>query len=196
MQNLLKHFLEEENLIRHTLQWEKVNEACLNDFPKLTMSELRELTFGVYQLKQAPSYLADTINEDGEYDIYYHSFLQQNAVKFRVQSRHQNSKQRDLWIGYNNLNEGTKSITGWYCKCPNGSRIVGCCAHVAAIIWYLSYARYCQRIIAPAADLDSLVRKAKTFSYENEFVDLPVHEEEALLLERGGNLTEDDESSD
>ena len=32
------------------------------------------------------------------------------------------------------------SVTGWYCTCPAGMRTVGCCAHIAAVIWYV--ARY------------------------------------------------------
>ena len=41
-----------------------------------------------------------------------------------------------------------KSISGWYCTCPNGARVVGCCARVASIIYYLSYARYNQLVFA------------------------------------------------
>ena len=28
------------------------------------------------------------------------------------------------------------------CTCPAGVRVVGCCAHVASILWYLSFARF------------------------------------------------------
>ena len=47
------------------------------------------------------------------------------------------SKTYLLWLQFN-LSE----ITAWYCKCRAGARVVGVCAHVAAIVWYLSYARY------------------------------------------------------
>ena len=33
-------------------------------------------------------------------------------------------------------------MTGWYCTCKAGMRTVGCCAHIAAVIWYLAIARY------------------------------------------------------
>ena len=35
-----------------------------------------------------------------------------------------------------------KYISGWYCTYPNGSRVIGCCAHVASIIYYLAHARH------------------------------------------------------
>ena len=31
-------------------------------------------------------------------------------------------------------------ITAWYCTCTAGAITVGRCAHVASIIWYLTYA--------------------------------------------------------
>ncbi|GBP69737.1 hypothetical protein EVAR_48764_1 [Eumeta japonica] len=42
------------------------------------------------------------------------------------------------------------SILRYCCDCPNGERTVGCCSHVAAIIYYLSYGRYLSRIVRPA----------------------------------------------
>ena len=35
-----------------------------------------------------------------------------------------------------------KTVTGWYCQCPIGTRIVGCCSHIASVIWFLAYARH------------------------------------------------------
>lgn len=32
-------------------------------------------------------------------------------------------------------------IEGWYCTCVTGCRDVGCCAHVAAILWHLGVRR-------------------------------------------------------
>ena len=36
-------------------------------------------------------------------------------------------------------------VEAWYCTCRSGSRAVGMCSHVAAIVWYLSYARHQSR---------------------------------------------------
>ena len=31
---------------------------------------------------------------------------------------------------------------GWYCTCKVGGRVIGCCAHISSLMWYLAYARY------------------------------------------------------
>ncbi|CAF1271974.1 unnamed protein product, partial [Didymodactylos carnosus] len=28
-------------------------------------------------------------------------------------------------------------IQGWYCTCTVGSRVIGCCNHIAALLWHL-----------------------------------------------------------
>ena len=33
-------------------------------------------------------------------------------------------------------------ITGVYCTCKSGARVVGSCSHVASILWYLGFARH------------------------------------------------------
>ena len=38
---------------------------------------------------------------------------------------------------------------GWYCKCPNGSRLVGCCARIASIMYYLAFDRYNPQHLKP-----------------------------------------------
>lgn len=69
-----------------------------------------------------------------------------DLVRVRIQSRHKAAKTYWLWIEWN-----PKAITGWYCTCPTGARTVGCCGHVASVIWFLSIARH---------DQDQYLRKA------------------------------------
>ena len=33
-------------------------------------------------------------------------------------------------------------IEGWYCTCQSGARTLGTCAHVAAVLWYMGFARH------------------------------------------------------
>ena len=47
------------------------------------------------------------------------------------------SKVYILWIEYSLI-----EITAWYCKGKSGARVIGVCAHIAAILWYLGYARH------------------------------------------------------
>ena len=42
------------------------------DFPRLTIDDLRRITIGVYQLKQAASYTREHIDEDGNYMLQVH----------------------------------------------------------------------------------------------------------------------------
>ena len=45
------------------------------------------------------------------------------------------------------------------CECPNGNRTVGCCSHVAAVIFYQSFRRYQSKILRPAALLSFIFTK-------------------------------------
>jgi hypothetical protein len=53
-----------------------------------------------------------------------------------------------VFVSYNpakkqNLDsDGIEIITGWYCYCKNGARTLGCCCHIAALIYYLAIARH------------------------------------------------------
>src|SRR5258705_10082031 len=48
------------------------NPDALPDFPVMTEQEVRTLTFGVYQVKQARSYTSEHLNKDGHYEFLYH----------------------------------------------------------------------------------------------------------------------------
>lgn len=48
---------------------------------------------------------------------------------------------------------------GYLCQCAYGNRIVGSGSHAAAIIYYLSYARFQAKIIRPMEHLTKLFDK-------------------------------------
>jgi hypothetical protein len=54
-----------------------------------------------------------------------------------MQSGHSRRKSYESTI-YHNKDE----IKGWYCTCPDGAKVVGCCSHIASVIWYLAYERF------------------------------------------------------
>ncbi|XP_053378556.1 uncharacterized protein LOC123541039 [Mercenaria mercenaria] len=132
--NMLKTYVEENKLERGNAEWSAVNDEDLDCFPKLTEEQLRTFTCGVYQLRLSPSYIQEYI--DGDSDIYVHK-ENANLIRVRIQSRHVSSRTYLLWLQFT-----ASEVTAWYCKCRAGARVVGVCAHVAAIVWYLSYARY------------------------------------------------------
>ena len=57
------------------------------DFPILSESYLRSLTFGVYQVKETFSFACEHLDEDGGYDIFVGKTMP-NIIKGEIQSRH------------------------------------------------------------------------------------------------------------
>lgn len=130
--NTLQQHVELNKLDRRTVCWEEVED--LTDFPCLDEEQLRSLTCGTYQLRLSPSYAQEHI--EGDCAILVHK-EEPGLLRVRLQSRHVSSKSYLLWIRYE-----SGEICGWYCKCRAGARVVGMCAHVAAILWYVGYARH------------------------------------------------------
>lgn len=118
--------------------WEKVQDADIENFPELTENELRDLTMGIYQLKQAQSYTDEHFDENGQYEIMTHK-EEEGILKAQIRSRHTSSKTYSLWVEFS---QGLNPISGWYCGCRSGARTVGCCAHIASVLWYLGYLRH------------------------------------------------------
>lgn len=118
--------------------WKAIDDANLEDFPQLTEAELRDMTMGIYQLKQADSYTDEHTTEAGQYEIMIHK-EEDGILKAQIKSRHSSSGSYYLWVEYG---PGLKPIKGWYCKCKNGARVVGCCAHIASVLWYLGFYRH------------------------------------------------------
>ncbi|CAC5421707.1 unnamed protein product [Mytilus coruscus] len=130
--NTLKAYVEENNLQRGTVQWKPIQDSDI-PFPQLTDEQLRSLTCGVYQLKLSPSYIQEYM--EGDSQICFHKDAP-DLLRIRIQSRHVSSKKYFVWIKYSE-----SDVNSWYCTCRAGARVVGVCAHVTAIIWYLSSAR-------------------------------------------------------
>ncbi len=98
----------------------------------------------MYQIKRARSYVEEhsiatnvtapnidfPIEECTEQGIH-------NIIRIRFQSAHRNNYTYCTYIQFDQ-----SQVTAWYCTCPIGARVVGCCSHVAAAIWKLSYERH------------------------------------------------------
>jgi hypothetical protein len=106
------------------------------DFPFISEEQLKDITVGVYQIMLAKSYAQEHTDENGSYDILVNCDVK-GMLCVKIQSRHISSKKYACWIEYD---EG--AVTGHYCKCKAGSRVVGTCAHVASLLWYMGYARH------------------------------------------------------
>src|SRR5699024_11170346 len=125
---------------------------------------------GSYQVKMAISYYAEHIKPDGRYHFWIEkdsSDLDYSAVgidypkdhlklfKARMDSRHMGSVKYHLFVLLNTDKEGLNAIEEHFCTCKVGRRTVGCCAHVACLIWYLAYGCYQDQISLPAKSLSS-----------------------------------------
>ncbi|XP_060588759.1 uncharacterized protein LOC132744157 [Ruditapes philippinarum] len=135
-ENELQKKVEKTGLDRKQKVWKNVDEEDIY-FPVLNSEQLSELTLGVYQLSLSPSYIQEHL--DGEFDIKV-NIDDPKLLCVKMQSRHSSSKRYMLWIQVEN-----EAVDGWYCTCRCGSRVVGMCAHIAAIVWYLSNGRHSGR---------------------------------------------------
>lgn len=135
--NELQTLIIDQGLDRRSYKWTPLDaSAACPLFPQLSEDEIRELTLGVYQVKLARSYTQEHCSHDGSYDILVNSDVPM-ILSAKIQSRHISAKSYKLWIKYS-----CSIVEGWYCTCKNGSRVVGMCAHITSVIWYLSYMRH------------------------------------------------------
>ena len=101
------------------------------------------MTFGVYQLKQSLSYTKEHLDINGNY-IFELYEEKANILHVKINSRHQSQTVHNIWIEFDHrlkLKEGQNPIMNWYCSCKAGARILGMCAHITSVIWYLGVAR-------------------------------------------------------
>ena len=142
------------NLLRERT-WIPVTSDSVPDFPEMTERDLKIFFTGTYQLSQSVSYLAEMLTTENTLTVMYHRD-NTNILKLEVPSRHKKRSKYRCYIDYVPDSIGDSGVKRYYCECPNGKRTVGCCSHVAAVVYYLSCARYLPRIIRPAAILDSM----------------------------------------
>ena len=119
-------------------RWEKIEDIDFA-FPKVSLDELRLLFFGTYQIKQARTYVEEHFDTDSDFIVEIDNSID-DIVRCSIQSRHSNENRYKAWIQYSLTGD---PIRAWYCQCKAaGGRTVGCCAHIASVIWYLCYACY------------------------------------------------------
>ncbi|XP_033729800.1 uncharacterized protein LOC117318996 [Pecten maximus] len=136
-QNGLQERVIRERLDRRTGVWVKLDASdVVPQFPKLSEEDVRNITFGVYQLKLTQSYTQEHLTDDGDYIIMANGDIS-NIVRVQIQSRHISSEKYMLWIQYDEA-----FVTSWYCQCRAGARVLGTCAHVSSVTWYLGFARH------------------------------------------------------
>lgn len=165
--NSLSEEVEKQHWNLRKTAFQQLVSSEILDFPRLNEEQLRILFTGSYQLSLAVSYLAEIMDDKSNLYIYY---VKQTPtiIKLNVRSRHVNSKYYRLFIDYVPNMNSVEGIRGYCCDCPNGNRTVGCCAHVASVIYYLAHARYLSRILRPAEILSKI--------FSNDAVNVVINE--------------------
>ncbi|CAG2254094.1 unnamed protein product [Mytilus edulis] len=69
--NLLHEKIIEEGLDKRSCKWQKIDASSAPTFPRLSEEDIRNITVGVYQLKLAPCYTREHLDDDGSYEIFY-----------------------------------------------------------------------------------------------------------------------------
>lgn len=153
--NTLAIEIEDSNLNKKTVPFQDISSSDLLDFPRLELEDLELLFTGTYQLGQAISYLGEMLDEQGNLAL---KFLknQPDIVRFEVRSRHMNAKTYKCYVKFVVNGCGIDAIERYCCNCANGLRTIGCCSHVASLIYHLSYGRYKSKIFRPAEALTNL----------------------------------------
>jgi hypothetical protein len=162
--------LNQPNELKQTINKLKLNRsnkytqlrlAIIEDFPKLEYEDIKnDITLGSYQLNQALSYLAGHLNENGEYEVFINDKIESikpfKILLSKIESRHVNKCEYNVYIKYLPNESSTKSIAGWFCTCKDGARTVGCCSHIACVIYYLSFGKYKDNLKKPAEFLNAI----------------------------------------
>lgn len=140
-ENTLAIEAEEKGWFRRKVCFKTVTSDSILDFPEMTLSDLKILFTGSYQLSQAVSYLAEMVDKDGKLNLEYVKD-ETNVLKLKVPSRHISRTTYRCFLRYKPNSTGISGLTHYACECANGRRTIGCCSHIAAIVYYLSHARY------------------------------------------------------
>ena len=84
----------------------------------------------------------------------------QTLLRIRLFSRFRNSTRYQIYIHFNaaaveneEQDQEIVPILGHYCTCKSEAKTLGCCAHIASVLWYLGHARHEARVKYPSTDL-------------------------------------------
>lgn len=156
-ENTLAAEIKENGWLRKKLPFQALSSTDVLDFPEISETQLTIFFTGTYQYSQAISYLAEMMKEDGSIDMHYVKD-RYNILKVQVPSRHISKNAYRCFMEYSRNATDVSGITRYYYECANGMRTVGCCSHLAAIIYYLGHARFLSKIVRPAEILTKLFK--------------------------------------
>ena len=159
------HNLHVDNDLRKCVNTKKLNRTC--KYSQIYFSDINDIksiknniTFGSYQLKQALSYIAGHLTEDSKHEIFVNENLvdldKSKLIMAKIQSRHINNLEYNVYIKYRPGGNSYDGIEGWYCTCKDGSRTIGWGSHITCIIYYFGYGKYEVSLKKPANHLNNI----------------------------------------
>ena len=194
--NRLQLLVSTNNLTRKSSNFQLMtDDPTSNGFPRLTLDQLKIFCCGSYQIKMALCYYAEHVKTDGRYEFSIqkesqlfdyasvgieHPPTSLKLFKAKINSRHSKSTRYFIFVLLNTEKQGIDAIEEHYCTCKVGARTVGCCAHIASLVWYLTFACYEPTIKLPAQSLSSYFVELRSFSEIDENPDQVAELEEQL----------------
>lgn len=104
----------------------------------MTLDEVKKVCAGKFNIENARGYTDERLNLDDKYTIQYHT-VRSNLLRLKLHSKFRSSATHYVWI---EVNVDGNKINRYYCQCRGGARTLGCCSHVASIIWFMGYERH------------------------------------------------------
>jgi hypothetical protein len=138
--NALYEVLADGNIMNKRSVWIKKAQESPNNFPELTLEDIKEITLGSYQIQMGAQYAREIVSTPKGFEFYNHKYVG-GILWAKIPSRFHSRKFHEAFVQYDPSKTGAESIEGWYCGCQTGMRTVGCCSHVATVLWYFGYFR-------------------------------------------------------
>ena len=154
--NELKSIVDEDKLHLKS-KFVTLSTSLIKDFPKLDENIIKSnITLGTYQLKQAHGYLCENFSK-GKLEIRANkenlNYKSSKIMFALIKSRHANKIKYKVYCKYQPAFDSIDAIESWYCTCKAGMRTVGCCSHIASIIYYFAHGIYLNSIPNPGEHL-------------------------------------------
>ncbi|RNA21719.1 vacuolar sorting-associated 13c [Brachionus plicatilis] len=167
------HYLITKTLASSQNTFKKIENFQFDGFPKLDIEIIRKkITFGYYQLEQAYGYLSEHFESNEDYQFLVSNNMENDEdskiVFAKIQSRHSNSVKYKVFVRFKPNSNQLDDIT-WVCSCKTGKRTLGCCSHIAALIYFMAIGRFnITNIPKPGLRLKDVIIPIAYDSDENE----------------------------
>lgn len=172
----LRNLLEEkvnELITVNIRSWQLATAETVVGFPKLTEGDILDITLGYYQIRMGKRYNKRHMIGCPMYEVYFYQHSE-TLIQVQLQSRFRRSIKHRVFIEFSRdeTRSALSRILGYMCRCEQGSRVVGCCSHVAAVLLHLGHDMYEPELVAKSRvgtwNLINLAEKISRDELEDE----------------------------